>query len=87
MNCGKVVCELEGEGPCLFCGTWVDREIGYDWSELCEVGDSHEFDREDDPRVLADKYEEALRHRNKLIDFDINAAKRLGVIDENADWY
>jgi hypothetical protein len=42
---------------------------------------------EDDPRILAIKYEEALRHRNKLIEFDVNAAKRLGVIDENADWY
>lgn len=24
-NCGKIVCEQEGEGPCLFCGAWVDR--------------------------------------------------------------
>ena len=26
-NCGKIVCELEGEGPCLFCGAWIDRDI------------------------------------------------------------
>lgn len=26
VSCGKVVCELEGEGPCLFCGSWVDRD-------------------------------------------------------------
>jgi len=25
-SCGKIVCEQEGEGPCLFCGAWVDRE-------------------------------------------------------------
>ncbi len=30
VNCGKIVCEQEGEGPCLFCGAWVDRETGYD---------------------------------------------------------
>jgi hypothetical protein len=30
ISCGKVVCEQEGEGPCLFCGAWVDREQMYD---------------------------------------------------------
>jgi len=29
----------------------------------------------------------ALAHRDKLIDFDLNAAKRLGVLDEKSDWY
>jgi len=64
------VCEQEGEGPCLFCGAWVDKETYYD------------IDEED-----ADKYETALEHRDKLIDFDLNAAKRLGVLDERSDWY
>ena len=30
VNCGKIVCEQEGEGPCLICGAWVDRETLYD---------------------------------------------------------
>ena len=34
INCGKVICEAEGEGPCLFCGSWVDRGTGYDVAEL-----------------------------------------------------
>jgi hypothetical protein len=33
------------------------------------------------------KYEQALLHRDKLIEFDVNAAKRLGVLDERSDWY
>ena len=32
-------------------------------------------------------YETALDHRDKLIDFDINAARRLGVLDERSDWF
>jgi hypothetical protein len=32
-------------------------------------------------------YKVALAHRDKLIDFDLNAAKRLGVLDEKSDWY
>ena len=81
MSCGKIVCELEGEGPCLFCGAWVDRETTYDLNEL---GDEGEENRDG---VLAAQYEEALRHRDKLLEFDRNAAKRLGVIDEKQDWY
>jgi hypothetical protein len=69
ISCGKIVCEQEGEGPCLFCGAWVDREQMYD------VGDD------------APQYEIALDHRDKLIDFDVNAARRLGVLDERSDWY
>ena len=33
VSCGKVVCEQEGEGPCLFCGAWVDRETYYEVGE------------------------------------------------------
>jgi len=29
----------------------------------------------------ADAFELALNHRDKLIDFDVNSAKRLGVLD------
>lgn len=38
VNCGKIVCEQEGEGPCLFCGTWVDRDAAYDVRELVGLG-------------------------------------------------
>lgn len=33
------------------------------------------------------KYEKALEHRDKLLEYDLNAARRLGVIDERSDWY
>jgi len=67
--CGKIICEQEGEGPCLFCGAWVDRESSHD------VGED-----------LAE-YEAALRHRDRLIEFDVNAAQRLGVLDAQSDWF
>lgn len=41
-----------------------------------------ELDEEDQPY-----YKVALDHRDKLIDFDINASHRLAVLDEKADWY
>lgn len=70
VSCGKVVCEQEGEGPCLFCGAWVDRETMYD------VGDENMND-----------YEVALQHRDRLIEYDVNAAQRLGVLDAQSDWF
>ena len=72
VSCGKIVCEQEGQGPCLFCGAWVDN-------------DTNAQDFEDD--LEAANYDVALEHRDKLLDFDDNAAKRLGVIDERSDWY
>ena len=36
---------------------------------------------------LVGHYETALNHRDKLIDFDVNSSKRLGVLDERSDWY
>jgi hypothetical protein len=80
--CGKIVCEQEGEGPCLFCGNWVDRESTYD---LNEIGDEEQDG--DSNHALALHYQTALQHRDKLIEYDVNAAKRLGVIDERQDWY
>ena len=36
---------------------------------------------------MALQYETALHHRDKLIEYDTNAAKRLGVIDAKQDWF
>lgn len=70
LSCGRIVCEQEGAGPCLFCGTPVTGEpvrvTGY-----CT------------PDVL----DKALRHRNKLLEFDRNSSKRTEVIDDETDYY
>ena len=85
INCGKIVCEMEGEGPCLFCGAWVDRETVYDIREV--IGEAEDEEGESLSTVMALEYEKALIHRDKLIEFDVNAAKRLGVIDAKQDWF
>lgn len=85
INCGKVVCEVEGEGPCLFCGAWVDREALYDIREV--VGEAENDEEESMTTVMALEYEKALQHRDKLLEYDLNAAKRLGVIDAKQDWF
>lgn len=85
INCGKIVCEMEGEGPCLFCGAWVDREVVYDIREV--IGEATNEEEESVTTVMALQYETALQHRDQLIEYDHNAAKRLGVIDAKQDWF
>lgn len=75
VSCGKIVCEQEGEGPCLFCGALVLK------GEMNYTGE-HELNEEEEL-----KYEVALEHKDKLIDFDQNSAQRLGVLDAQSDWY
>ena len=43
---------------------------------MYDVGDENET-----------QYEIALQHRDKLIEYDVNAAQRLGVLDAQSDWY
>lgn len=61
----------------MFCGMWVDRETMYDYSVMGEEAE----------KGLSYHYEQALAHRDRLIEYDDNAARRLGVIDERSDWY
>jgi len=44
-------------------------------------------EEDENGKNLGLQYEIALQHRDKLIEYDVNAAKRLGVIDERSDWY
>lgn len=44
INCGKIVCEQEGEGPCLFCGAWVDRP-SFECGVRVELGPDEDVDR------------------------------------------
>ena len=58
INCGKIICELEGEGPCLFCGAWVDREATYDIREV--IGDAENEEEDSLTTAMALQYETAL---------------------------
>ena len=51
------------------------------------IGDGENEEEDSLTTAMALQYETALQHRDKLIEFDVNAAKRLGVIDARQDWY
>eukprot|EP01117_Protostelium_nocturnum_P014890 TRINITY_DN5717_c0_g1_i1.p1 TRINITY_DN5717_c0_g1~~TRINITY_DN5717_c0_g1_i1.p1 ORF type:complete len:252 (+),score=106.82 TRINITY_DN5717_c0_g1_i1:162-917(+) len=60
ISCGKIICELEGFGPCTFCG--------------------HEnFDKRgkrNQNQAKPETLEKAIKHKDKLIEYEKNSAKR-----------
>eukprot|EP00743_Colponemidia_sp_Colp-15_P006844 GILK01007381.1.p1 GENE.GILK01007381.1~~GILK01007381.1.p1 ORF type:complete len:799 (-),score=159.90 GILK01007381.1:73-2469(-) len=70
LSCGRIVCEQEGSGPCMFCANWVGAGA---------------------PAAVVTAGQESLRravaHKDKLLDFDRTAARRLQVIDDQSDWF
>jgi len=88
LNCGKVVTEEEGWGPCLFCGNPL------------EIGDRFGIKRGDDrgriapagePTAEEERYNESFERANatkdRLLSYDRDAKKRTKVVDDATDWY
>ncbi|GAB6025272.1 hypothetical protein CHUAL_010690 [Chamberlinius hualienensis] len=72
LNCGKIVCEQEGAGPCTFCGNIVTRR-----------GESKQTKTD----IRSEGLKNAVEHKNKLLEFDQNAEKRTKIIDDEADYF
>lgn len=91
--CGKIVCELEGEGPCFFCGSYVTVTGTQISEEFIRVMKGLEETEEVDVQAYHDQAQDseglakALAHKDKLLRFAQNSEKRTAVIDEQADYY
>lgn len=83
LGCGRVVCEIEGEGPCSFCGNPV-----YKPENLNEYEEQMSLmkDLENDPDIMQ-SYIKAVENKNKLIRYDKTDIARKNMIDEDTDWY
>lgn len=86
MNCGRIVCEQEGSGPCLFCGNLV---VSREEQEILDAGNKR---GEKLKKCLLEQgrpkgWEEALAQRNRLLDYDRNSARRTEVIDDESDYF
>ncbi|TRY66963.1 hypothetical protein TCAL_05511 [Tigriopus californicus] len=86
-DCGRIVCEQEGSGPCMFCGSLVCTK------EEQEVlnRNSRKSDQllkklltnpvEDQSKALAEQ------RKNQLLEYDKNSEKRTKVIDDESDYF
>ncbi|CRG86200.1 hypothetical protein PISL3812_03203 [Talaromyces islandicus] len=97
LNCGKIICSLEGLQPCSFCGAAIlsSEEIQSMIKELrAERG--QEKMRAHNEGVhhtggpgasgSSSKLDAAMAHRDKLLSFQAHNAQRTRVVDEAADF-
>jgi len=94
-SCGRIVCEQEGAGPCMFCGNLVctpeDQEIiNRESKQGRKLKDKLLLQHVPDDAVEKEKdagLQRALDHKNRLLQYDRNFTKRTKVIDDESDYF
>ena len=98
-KCGRIVCDQEGSGPCLFCGALVctkeEQEILSRGSKKSDRLRSYLMSKDkENSEILpsaasraSDGLDKAMKHRDKLLDYDKNSVKRTQVIDDESDYF
>mmetsp|Transcript_5812 Transcript_5812/g.6256 ORF Transcript_5812/g.6256 Transcript_5812/m.6256 type:complete len:664 (+) Transcript_5812:37-2028(+) len=83
--CGRIVCEQEGEGSCFFCGNPVFSKMNPLFKELSSdqfVSLSEAYSKDSDM-----VREQAIKHKNKLLNYEKNMNPASNIIDDETDWY
>lgn len=86
LACGRIVCEQEGEGPCMFCGVLVTRDADARLEALLHhvrAGPDRNGGGGDGSASVS----EALSQKEKLVGYDRAASKQTRVIDDQSDFY
>lgn len=96
LNCGKIICALEGLQPCSFCGTpllsadeiqSMIRELRAERGQEKMRAHNEGHQRDGSPGVgSSNQLDAAKAHRDKLLQFQAQNAKRTRVVDEAADF-
>ncbi|KAL4870463.1 hypothetical protein BDV12DRAFT_166012 [Aspergillus spectabilis] len=101
VSCGKIICSLEGLQPCSFCGTpllsneeiqCMIRELRVERGQEKMRVHNESLHREGGPGMAPapsqspSKLDTARAHRDKLLQFQAQNAKRTRVVDEAADF-
>ncbi|XP_014239981.1 activating signal cointegrator 1 [Cimex lectularius] len=71
LKCGRIVCEQEGPGPCMFCSKMVYRR-----------GENSNNNTLSDKSL-----EGALELRDRLLEYDKSSEQRTKVIDDESDYF
>lgn len=85
LNCGKVICESEGEGPCMFCGNIVSRKN----NTYLDKDDKELFPdmNEEQLKKIGIERSKAIQHKNILVDRDSSNNLVSNIYDEQVDYY
>ena len=83
LHCGRIVCEIEGAGPCFFCGNIV---VGKNSKETYEE-DLEFFGKLDEDPILQESYFKALENKDKLLGYEQSMSGTKNIVDDEVDWY
>ncbi|KAJ5608746.1 hypothetical protein N7528_009313 [Penicillium herquei] len=102
LNCGKIICSLEGLQPCSFCGTpllsaeevqGMIRELRAERGQEKMRAHNEGVHHDGGPRPVSvsgsassSKLDAARAHRDRLLGFQAQNAQRTRVVDEAADF-
>ncbi|KAJ5699091.1 hypothetical protein N7462_001096 [Penicillium macrosclerotiorum] len=103
INCGKIICSLEGLQPCSFCGTpllsaeeiqGMIKELRAERGQEKMRAHNESVHHDGGPRPSGsgsgsstpNKLDAARAHRDKLLQFQAQNARRTKVVDEAADF-
>jgi len=96
LNCGKVIVEQEGWGPCLFCGNPLDVthagdayrvRSGDDRGFMEPVGKAQTQEEAAYYEKVNSSFQKAVATKDRLLSYDRDAKKRTKVYDDATDWY
>ena len=99
LQCGRIVCEQEGSGPCSFCGNLVmkkeEEELFEQKTRKSEALQKRLLSEKNaivkDAASAAGKelegLQKAIEHKNKLLEFDKTSEKRTKVYDDENDYF
>lgn len=85
LKCGRVVCEQEGSGPCMFCSNLVCSRMQQDILNSGTKQSSQLLQKLMDQK--APGWEAAMEQRNRLLEYDKTSEKRTRVIDDESDYF
>ncbi|KAH8397807.1 hypothetical protein KR222_002247 [Zaprionus bogoriensis] len=103
LGCGRIVCEQEGSGPCLYCGELVytseeeqqlakaNRSSGNKSQTKAQKKQQQQQQLAATPGSKSAKeaaaLQQALAQRDRLLEYDKNSEKRTTVIDDELDYF
>jgi len=87
LNCGRIVCKQEGSGPCVVCNELVCSNEEKLLLNFNNNKSKQLYNQLIEQTVKANADDQALEHRNKLLEYDRTSAKRTTVIDDQMDYY
>ncbi|XP_017872246.1 PREDICTED: activating signal cointegrator 1 [Drosophila arizonae] len=100
LGCGRIVCEQEGSGPCLYCGEPV--YTAEEEQQMAKAAASNRASTKGQTKAQRKQQQQqqqkasaksnkelqqALEQRDRLLEYDRNSEKRTTVIDDELDYF